>query len=156
MEDEKISWQEYEYPYIPKSKNWFVVLGIVVVTLAVTSIIFKNVLLALIILVGGFGIAMYAARPPKLTNFEVNDRGIKIGTRLYLYSSLDSFWITENRELLGRKLLVESGKKLVPLISIPISPDVNVRELRDFLAGYMSEEELNQPFSDVLSAFLGI
>jgi len=70
-----IRWQGYEYDHQEKTSDWFWVLGIVALSSAATAIIFKNILFALLILIGAFTVALFAAKKPNLTHFEINRRG---------------------------------------------------------------------------------
>jgi len=153
MRDYSISWESLEYDFFEKSSDWFWALGIVSISIAITSIIFNNLLFAILILIGAFALAIYAVRKPDLVKYEVNQRGIMINETLYPYSSLDSFWVEHNVE--RPKLLVSSKKILMPHIVIPLNPELDTDDLRDYLLDYVDEEEQREPLASRIMEYLG-
>ncbi|HJN62981.1 MAG TPA: hypothetical protein QGH03_01995 [Candidatus Paceibacterota bacterium] len=153
MRDYEIHWEEYEYDFSEKSTDWFWALGIVAISIAVTAVILNNFLFAILILVGAFALAIYAVREPNLVIYEVNQRGVVVEDKLYLYNSLDSFWIDYTDE--KPKLLISSKKMLMPHIVIPIGDDVDTNHLRDYLLDYVDEEEQGGSLSTIIMKYLG-
>ena len=153
MRDYEIHWEEYEYDFSEKSTDWFWALGIVAISIAVTAVILNNFLFAILILVGAFALAIYAVREPNLVIYEVNQRGVVVEDKLYLYNSLDSFWIDYTDE--KPKLLSSSKKMLMPHIVIPIGDDVDTNHLRDYLLDYVDEEEQGGSLSTIIMKYLG-
>ena len=147
-----ISWQGYEYTYHEKSSDWFWALGIVALSSAVTAIIFKNILFALLILIGAFAVALFAAKAPHLIHFEINRRGVAIDNVLYPFNTLESFWIDE--DVHGHlSLILKSERVIMPYIIIPLHDETN--EIRNILLGKLKEEELHEPISHKIFEFFG-
>jgi hypothetical protein len=153
MRDYNIEWESLEYDLSEKSPDWFWALGIVSVSIAVTAIIFNNLLFAILILVGAFSLGLYAARKPDLVRYGATQRGVLVDETLYIYSSLDSFWIEHDVE--KPKLLISSKKKFMPHIVIPINPEVDTDHLRDYLLDYVDEEEQREPLASRIMEYLG-
>ena len=148
-----LSWQGYEYEHHEKSGDWFWALGIIAISSAVTAIIFKNLLFALLILVGAFTIALFSSKRPHLVHFEINRRGITIDDTLYPFTTLESFWIDED-EHGHQTLIVKSQRVLVPYIIIPLR-EIEGDEIHDMLSEYLAEEELHEPISHKILEFFG-
>ena len=83
-----ISWQAPEYVYTKKSPDWYWAVGIVTVGFFVVAIIFNNFLFGGFMLLGGFTIALYGARPPRIISFSLSVEGVRIENRVYPYESL--------------------------------------------------------------------
>ena len=148
-----ISWQGYEYEHHEKSGDWIWALGIIAISSAVTAIIFKNLLFALLILVGAFTIALFSAKRPHLVHFEISRRGITIDDTLYPFTTLESFWIDEDEH--GHQTpIVKSQRVLVPYIFIPLK-EIEGDEIHDMLSEYLAEEELHEPISHKILEFFG-
>ena len=64
-EIKEIKWETWEYEYIPKSNNWFWVVGIITIGLATASVLLDNILFAIFVALAGFTISLYASRKPK-------------------------------------------------------------------------------------------
>ena len=154
MEQSLLEWSAYEHKHIRKSSDWFWVFGIITITGAVISIIFNNILLAIVILTGAFVIALNVAKKPNTINFKINKRGVIIDNKLYLYNSLESFWVEDNEEYGAPKLLIKSKKMFATHIIIPIK-QVSPSEVRDYLIKYLDEEEDSEPLSQKIVEFFG-
>jgi len=149
-----ISWQGYEYTHHEKSSDWFWALGIVALSSAVTAIIFKNILFALLILIGAFTVALFAAKKPHLIHFEVTRRGVSIDDVLYPFTTLESFWIDEDEH--GHlSLILKSQRVVMPYIIIPLSEAIEFEDIRNVLLEKLDEEELNEPISHKILEFFG-
>jgi hypothetical protein len=153
MRDYEIVWEELEYEFFDKSPDWFWALGIISVSVAATSIILGNLLLAILILVGSFTMALYASKKPDRVHYEVNQRGVIIEDKLYPYASLDSFWVDQIGE--KPKLLISSKKLLMPQLILPLSREVDTDHLRDYLLDRVDEEEQREPISSRIMEYLG-
>ena len=88
-------WSAYEHEHVPRGSDWFWALGIVAVSAALTSILFHNVLFAILIVAAATILSMLANVPPDLMQFEISDRGIRVGETLHRYKEIISFWVEE-------------------------------------------------------------
>ncbi|MES3006087.1 MAG: hypothetical protein V4664_04025 [Patescibacteria group bacterium] len=150
-----IIWETHEYLFQEKTTDWYWAAGIISVSLAVLSIFFGNVLLALLILIGGFALCVFGARRPNHLRFEINHTGLLIDRTLYPYKTLDSFWVENNIHLdLHSKVIFKSKRIVTPLIVIPLE-EVDPEMLRDFLLDHLPEEEHSEPLAQKLLELLG-
>ncbi len=131
-----IQWVSYEYEYREKSTDWFWAVGIITLAISVTSIIFHNLLFAIVILIGGFSLSLFATRPPKGYDTIVGDEGVQIGELLYPYRLLESFWIENDTT---PRLFLKSKKLVLPFIIITIDSEVNLLELHETLSQHIPE-----------------
>lgn len=138
------SWQTPEYVHREKSSDWYWVVGIVAAGIAVTAIIFGNLLLALLVAISAFVLALFASRRPQTIRVEVTDKGIHIEQAFYPFRSIRSFAIDESHHD-GLRLIIESDRPLVPYVAVPIPDDEEkAEELRTFLAGRLKEEHFEE------------
>lgn len=149
-----ISWEAAEYEQRERTPDWFWALGIVTISGAITAVLLKDFLFAVVILLAGFSIALLAVRQPALHRFELNERGVKIGSRLYPYSTLKSFWVEDRHDHLAPKLLITSKKPFVPHISIPLG-SANPRDVRNFLLHHIEEEEQRESLAHHILEWFG-
>ncbi len=142
------SWNAPEYVYREKSADWFWAFGIIAVSAAIAAFIVSNILFGVLILLGAFVLALFAARKPEMVQFEINEKGIVINKTIYPYRNLESFTTAEG------VLLVKTNKRLMQLLVIPLL--VNHKDVRDFLLQHTKEdEELEIPLSQSLMELLG-
>src|SRR4051812_22833895 len=89
------SWHTPEYVYREKSQDWYWTVGIISAALVVTSIIFGNVLFALVLAIGSFTLTLFSSRQPKTIHIEIQEKGVRVDTVLYPFHTLASFGINE-------------------------------------------------------------
>ncbi|MDO8482837.1 MAG: hypothetical protein Q7S86_03395 [bacterium] len=149
---EPITWQAHEYVYREKSTDWYWAVGIITVSMAITAILFNNVLFAVFILLAFFILMMYSKRQPELLDIKIDERGIQEGNLRYHYSSIESFWVEDR---FGEtKLIMKSKKKAMPYITIPIF-DVDASEVRNHIKRHVREEEHAEPLAKQIMEYLG-
>ncbi|MSU55451.1 MAG: hypothetical protein EXS46_02840 [Candidatus Taylorbacteria bacterium] len=149
---EPLVWLAYEYVYREKSSDWYWAVTIIVISIAVTSVLFDNILFAIVIILGFFGLMMYAKRKPHIHQIKIDHRGIEEGRLHYLYSSLDSFWVEDRFG--DFKIILKSKRKTLPYIVIPII-DVDPDVVRNYIGRYIKEEEHHEPIAKQIMEYLG-
>ena len=150
----KIEWQAFEYENIKKTKDWFWAVGIISISIIVTAVLFGNYLLAILIILSVFSLGMFSLRQPQLFNIKIDEKGITAHKNLYLFSSLESFWIEEQART--PRILVKSKKMLMPLIIIPINLEqVAIEDIHYVLSYFLHEEEMTEPALIHIMRFLG-
>ncbi len=146
-----VVWQGYEYEHREKTGDWYWVLTIISVAVAVGAIFFHNYLFAVLIIVAAFSIAVHAAQKPALKEFRIDARGIKIGKKFYRYESIDSFWIDDGT--VPPQLFFELKRPFIPLIIIPVGT-ANVAIAKEILFNNLTEKEQSVPAAQkILDSF---
>jgi len=149
----EIQWVAVEHEHAKKGSDWFWALGIVAVSSAIVSLLFGNVLFAILIVIAAFSLALMAASGPQQHTFTLTPRGIRIDNRLFPYQSLVSFWIDET-DPRGAKLIIDARQFLVPHIVASLNstdPDA----VREYLLEYLDEVAMEVPASHRLIEFFG-
>ena len=149
---EKISWQTKEYIHTEKTTDWYWIVGIITISIALISIIFGNLIFGILIIVASFTLTLFASRKPEMVEVEINQRGVLHGKTLYPYDHLDSFWI-ETREFHGR-ILLKSKKVLMPFVVIFLE-DIEPEKIRETLLQHLPEEEHTEPLLEKLLIYFG-
>lgn len=150
-----IVWETHEYVYQDKTSDWYWAAAIVSVSLAILAIFFNNILLALLIIVSGFTLCLFAARRPNHYRFEINHIGLLVDRTLYPYATLESFWVEDNRHLdTHSKVIMKSKRLATPLIVIPLD-EIDPEHLRDFLLDHLPEAEHSEPLVQKLLERVG-
>lgn len=149
-----IQWEADEYAHADKSNDWYWALGLVAISGTVAALIFNNILFAVIILLGSFSLAIFAARKPERVTFAVTQRGVRIADKLYPYQTLKSFNVEELSTKHTPKLLIDSKKFFTPLMVIPIE-GVDADHVHDYLLDFLPEEDHMEPFAHRLMEWLG-
>jgi hypothetical protein len=148
-----LEWDAPEHEHKERTADWFWVAGIIVGALALVSIIFGNFILAILIVVASFSLALFINRPPEYLNIAVTYQGIRKENTLYPYETLAAFWIDVDHP--HKKIILRSKKQFMTLIVIPISDEVNIEELRAELQKHLQEEYHSLPLVEKILEYLG-
>jgi len=138
-----ITWEAPEYVYTEKKADWYLVLAIIFGSLIVASVLFNNVLFALLVGVSGGALAVSAARKPRVVPFAVTVRGVRVDDQLYPYSTLKAYYVDED-DARGPQLLVLTKKRFTPIIVIPL-PEEYIDDIEDIMSGKLEEKLLEEP-----------
>jgi len=148
-----ISWEAPEHYHIEKSNDWFWMLGILAVAGTAASLIFGDVLFAVVILLAAVTMFVVGHQKPRVIPFEVSLRGVRIDKTLYPYATLESYYLDEENHV-NPQLILKSKKMFVPLLIVPI-PDDHIDDIEDLVNDRLPEEYLEEPLSHRLMEFFG-
>ncbi len=149
-----LRWSAFEHEHIERGSDWFLGLGIVAVSIGIVSIIFHDVLFAVLILVAAVTIAILAVHPPELSEFEISERGVRVAGRLHRYEEIISFWVEDEN---GDRptLLIDTVKFMHPNIIIPID-HIDPHEVRAYLREHAEETPMKEPMAHKILEFFGL
>lgn len=149
---EKLEWSALEYEERERSNDWFWALGIIVATSSAASLIYGNYFFAVLLILSGLLLGFFANKKPDMVSYELNEKGLKIRTRLYPYENIKSFWVQVETKPI---LFIKSERAFMPIISIPIE-DVMAREIHSImLSADIPEEEMREHVSEKIMESLG-
>ena len=154
----EINWQAPEYEYKPKSADWFWTVWIVAIGATIASFLLNNILFGIFILLSAFSVSIYASKKPSLINFSLSEKGISINNKLILYSTLESFWVTEDPNPTDgrRKILFKAKRKTSPYISVPLTEKtIDSKEIKECLLKHLKEIEHNESLLQTIIEKLG-
>jgi len=149
-----LRWSAYEHEHVERGGDWFWALGIVALSCAVVSILFHDVLFAVLIMMAAAIIGMLANVPPDLVSFELSERGVRVGDTLHRFHEIISFWVEEEgheRPL----LLIDTIKFMSPNLIIPIE-HIDPHLVRAFMRERAEEVPMKEPVSHKILEFFGL
>ena len=156
-QEEKLSWTAPEYEEKEKSTDWFWALGIIVITSAITSIIYGNYFFAILLLLGGTLLGVFAKKKPSMISYELNENGLHIGDRIYIFDHIKAFYVQEHNDNKQHKptLFIKTERPFMPILSIPIENEW-VNEIHNLmLEKNIKEEEMREHVSEKIMESLG-
>jgi len=83
-----------------------------------------------------------------MVHVELRKNGVLVENTLYPYQSLDGFAIIDYTP--ERRLLLESTRRLMPLIVIHIADNVDTEDLHEAMAQYVPEKDLHESVPHLL------
>lgn len=157
--EEKINWSAFEYEEKERHVDWFWALGVIVVASSVTAIIFGNYFFAIFLIIGGILLGAFAIKKPDMVFYELNNKGLKIRSRLYPYQKIKAFWVqkplSDDGKIMPPALFIKSERLLVPVFSVPIEENSVVKIHNIMLAHNVLEEEMKEHPSEKIMEALG-
>ena len=149
------TWDFPEFQKYKRTKTWYVLMIILVATLAIFAITTQNYLF--LVIIGLFVIIsfMRSRREPAIINLEIFEDGIGIGQQnFYEWKDIKSFWIVYEPPKV-KNLYLDFKASLRASVTISLE-NQNPIKIRKILADYLVEdtEKENETFSDGLSRML--
>ncbi|MEK7068337.1 MAG: hypothetical protein AAB964_00820 [Patescibacteria group bacterium] len=148
-----IAWLVHTHEHTERSVDWYWTLGGVAVAGAVFSVIFGNILLAAILLIGAGSIGTLAARGPRTHWVRIDSRGISVDGTLYRYDSLNSYWVERGDDA---NLLIATRSPLHPQIVVPLIEPSRAGAVRSYLKRYLDEEEQHPHLGEQVARLIGL
>jgi hypothetical protein len=149
---EKIEWSMPEYNEKERNNDWFWALGVIVIAATVTSIIFGNYFFAIFIVVSGGLLVMFAVKKPDMVSYELNEKGLKIMSRLFPYKNITSFYVQRDTPT---TLFIKSERLIMPIISMPIEYSMADDIRNKMLEKNIKEEEMKEHVSEKIMESIG-
>ena len=149
-----LRWGAYEHEHVERGGDWYWALGIIAICCATVSVLFGNVLFAILIIFAAFLFALLARTPPEFVHFEVSARGVRVADVLHRYDEIISFWV-EDEDGKEPLLLIDTTKPLSPNLVIPIR-EVDPHAVRLLLQKHTKEVPMREPLSHKVVEFFGL
>ncbi len=150
---EVISWTAIENSNYPKSAYWYLSLSLIAILLAGWAVFTKNFLFAFIVGTSYFSLIIYSIRKPESIKVSISSKGIKVGSFLYRFSDLKSFWIFYEPPV--REISLRGKRRTTPYIKVPLSENINPSFIRKALLSYLPEKKHRESVMENLARQLG-
>jgi len=155
---ENIEWSALEYEEKDRGRDWFWALGIIVLTSSAAAFLYGNYFFAGFLIIGGAMLGFLAIRKPNDVSYKLSKRGFHIGTTLYPYERIRSFWVqreTSQPMPLRPLLFIHSERFFLPILVAPLHEDIG-EQIHDFLQKKgIPEEEMKEHVMEKIMEVLG-
>lgn len=143
-----ISWTASEFIAYQKTVGWFA-LAFLAMILVVTVVYFvtKDTISTTTIVILGLIFLILALRKPRVLNYSIDDKGIRIGDRLYGFSMLKSFAIMDEGSI--RSIDLMPTQRFLPAVTIYYDP-TDESTIINTLSQRLPMEDRRQPLIDRL------
>lgn len=150
----EFSWQTREYRYYKRSEEWFWIVGLAIVLGIILAIIAGNFLFAVIILVGGITVVMYAVRPPENLDVLIRESGIKINSIFFPFDNISAFSLQDNEEPF-QLVIFPKNSWVYKSITLDLSEEIELGELKKFLSEKIEEKPYQKSLSEAFGEIAG-
>lgn len=150
---DKISWKALEYKKKERTTDWYWAVMILAISIVVISIILKDYLFSILIIISTISILIFSQKNPKELHINIDRRGVIVEKKMYPFANLESFWV-DITETNNHKVILRLKKNFMPLIIIPLE-EIHHLDIRDFLLNFLQEEEMHEPLAQKIMDKLG-
>lgn len=148
MSEPILEWQSYSREPVERSEDWFWGLIILAFFAGLISLVFGNLLLALIIGLGAFSLYRHERQPADTeVVVKIDKRGVQLNHELFTYEKIRSFWIEERKENKPPTLILHYQRMFVPNIHVPII-GLDPETVRLSLLKFGEEEKHQETFTE--------
>ncbi len=145
---QEITWTAAEFITHDKSPGWYLALATAgVVVSSLIYFITKDKITTVIIALALFAFGLLAARKPKNQTYALDMRGLRIGQRLYSFTTFKSFAI--NEEAHAASLVLMPLKRFMPPLTVRLTPEIEDQAV-DFLAQVLPFDQNHRDVVDSL------
>lgn len=155
----EIVWHVLTHEHKEHSTDWYWALGLLTVAGAGASIFFGNLLLAVILSLGGISIAVLKIRGPREHQVKLDARGVTLDGTLYQWKAVQSFWIHTNPPGSEPRLYLNTHSLLMPRIVVPLDSAAHGEQIRALCLQYAEEapeEEQHPLFLEHIAEIFGL
>lgn len=137
--EESLTWTASEYIAHGKSAGWHIVFILASLAIAVvTWLITKDVFTAVIIVLAGVVLSLYGGRQPKALQYQLDNHGLIIGQKQFLYSDFKAFSVIQEGQFESISLL--PTKRFMPMTSLYFDPK-DADQIIDILGMHLPHQE---------------
>ena len=148
-----MEWDTLEHSYTEKTNDWYASVIIIAGAGIALGFLMGNFLIITLIFIGTVTFLLMAAKKPEEIRVQILRKGVRVGNILYPYRTLDGFSIIDYTP--EHRLLLESSKLFMPLISIAISDEIDVDDLHEEISQFLPEKELHESLPQLLMERVG-
>ena len=143
-----VKWTASEFIEHNKSADWYLTLGIGGAVLAAgIYLLTQDVISVVMVIIVAVIFGIFAARKPRVLEYQVDELGMHIGAKFYPYSSFKSFAVVSEDSINSIWLL--PLKRFMPILTIYFAPDDN-QKIIDTLGKYLPIQNHEPDFVDRL------
>lgn len=145
------SWKAREFEKINRHPKWYLYFYIVLFALCTYALIINNLLLSILVILFGLIFYFLEKRTPKIYSFGITKEGVFVQDTLYLFSSIENFWIFYEPNGI-KELSLKNRKNILPFTQIPLG-EADPRKIREILVNFLPEKKREQTIWDLIERF---
>lgn len=137
-----VTWTASEYIAHEKGGSWYILLAVaVVIGSAFVYLITREVVSTVVIAVMGIAFGAFAARKPQELEYILDESGLKVGSKLYMYSQFKSFTVVEEGAI--DSIMLMPLQRFMPPLSVYFDP-ADEEKIINALSAYLPYEDRKQ------------
>jgi hypothetical protein len=152
--EERIEWSTYETFRIPRSTDWYWTVATITIICAIAAGIANNLLFAILIILAGFLIILFAKKPARQITCVLTKYGVLVNKDLYPYATIKSFWVSEEPH--ANILILALDASIFSHLHLPLGAELFPDTVRAHLVQFVPEVPHQKKFSDAVGEYFGL
>ncbi|MBU0577658.1 hypothetical protein KJ742_06725 [Patescibacteria group bacterium] len=145
-----LEWKTPEFIPVPRTPKWYLMAGVLVVSLVAYAIFTGSATMAIVFILLGGMFFLTHRKMPRIVDVKITELGVEYDNKFYHYNTINAFWIVYHPPYV-RTLYFRLGGKVFRHIKIELNHQ-NPIELRKFLTKEIPEiEGEEERLTDTLS-----
>ena len=143
-----VRWTASEFIAHQKSAGWFASLG--AITLVVAALVYlatRDKITTGVIIVAGVIMAIYAVRKPRVIEYEMDETGLRVGSRFYAFEIFKSYAVL--KEGAFSSLFLVPHKRFMPGLTVYYDPADETK-----IMSLLSDRLPMAPYRDPIDSFM--
>jgi hypothetical protein len=148
------SWQAPEFEVYKKTKNWYIIALIFILSIIVYALFANSPIMAITFILLGIMGYIYSQKDPRTITFSITSKGVLADKELYPYDNIFSFWIfyePKHTQIIS----LHTKASMLPFVHIPFQNE-NPVKLREMLMRNIPEIKQERSLIDTLERVLHI
>jgi len=144
-------WTVKEYEQDVRDRRWFILMGVLGVSLILFAVLTSNYLFVLVVVLFAIILFLHSMQAPLEVDFAITQTGVVIGNKFYRFSEFEGFWLIYNPPEV-KTLYFSFNSFIKHRIHIPLH-DNDPLPIREHLIKFVDEdfEQEEEPLSDRLA-----
>lgn len=151
---ETIEWESPEYIQRDHNNDWFWGLGLITLLSVIIAIWKGNYVFGIFLFLAGFSLILFSIKKPEIVKNKIETKGLTTRGAFYQWNFLRSFNIKTNENNTYFKLLIETNKKFLPIITI-LTPIDLLDKTEDNLSQVIKRSSVDETGSTVFMDKIG-
>lgn len=149
-----IEWQAPAFRYYPKDVSWYWMSFIIAILVIAFAIWQKNFLFAVFIFLAEISVLILSHRQPEMVKFKVDEKGIAIFDKIFLFNDLEKFCLRPDEEDKNfEELIIKKKTHLNPYLKIFVDAKISSR-VHDTLSQKLTEETYEDSLLEAIFKWL--
>lgn len=145
--DAPFSWDASEYVHIDKGSMWLVGLMAIVLILAGVAIWLHEWTFAILVVVMGVAMGVFAFRPPRTLHYTLTEQGVQIADKLYPYKDYRAFGVLQDGAFFTMEFI--PVKRFAPALSIYFAEE-DGEDIVDIVGDHLPMEKVELDLIDAI------
>lgn len=145
--DTPFSWEASEYIHMDKGGMWLIGLAVVVLVAVGISIFLQQWIFAILTVVMGVAMGVFAFRPPHVLHYTLTDQGVQIADRLYKYKDFRAFGVLQDGAFFTMEFI--PVKRFAPALSVYFA-QADGEHIVDIVGDHLPMEKIQPDIIDTV------